>query len=109
MLTDIKMMFNMEDVQEYITWRFSDFLAKHEFQDRFYFFSAIIGHSPKTPERIFELVEVIDDEYIEYQIDWCEGERYIDLSSVYIFEMRQIQELVEGSIDLLEYTRRPLL
>ena len=109
MLTDVKVMFNMDDTQEYITWRFSDFIAKHEFRDRFYFFSAIIGHSPKTPERIFELVEIDEDENIIYQIDWCEGERYIDMSSVYIFEMRQIQEMVEGSIDLLEYTRRPLI
>ena len=100
-MTDVRIM-GFKDAEDYIAFRFSQWIEHHTYEDLHYYVRFIAGHSARTPETFFELLEY-DHKDIIWDMDWYEGECYVDLNSIYIFEETQISELIENHIELYEY------
>lgn len=102
-LTDVRII-GFENAQDYIEFRLEQWLKHHTYVDLHYFIRFEAGHTATDRTTFFELVTVDNPrEPIEWAMDWCEGETYVDLNSVYIFEEREVSELIETHIELYEY------
>lgn len=102
-MTDVRII-GFENAQDYIEFRLKQWLNHHTYRDLHYYIRFDAGHSTNNITTFFELVSLENGlADIEWAMDWCEGETYVDLSSVYIFEEREISELIETHIELYEY------
>ena len=101
-MTDVRVI-GFENAKDYIVFRLQQWLNHHTYEDLHYYIRFEAGHSATGRETFFELATIEHGEPVEWSIDWFEGETYVDLSSVYIFEEREIAELIETHIELYEY------
>lgn len=102
-MTDVRVI-GFENAEEYIAFRLKQWLNHHTYRDVHYYIRFEAGHSATGRDTFFELATLENDmQDIEWAMDWFEGETYVDLSSVYIFEEREIAELIETHIELYEY------
>ena len=102
-MTDVRII-GFKNAQEYIEFRINQWLNHHSYIDLNYYIRFEAGHNATDRTTFFELATLQDSIYdLEWCMDWCEGEVYVDLNSVYIFEEREIAELIETHIELYEY------
>lgn len=101
-MTDVRII-GFENAQEYIAFRLEQWLNHHTYMDLHYYIRFDAGHTATDRTTFFELVTVENHDTLEWAMDWFEGETYVDLSSIYIFEEREISELIETHIELYEY------
>lgn len=101
-MTNINIM-GFNNIQDYIDFRIESYLKHTDYRDINYYIRFVAGHNKNKPEEFFELFTLEDDkDTIKWDMDFCEGEMFIDLNSVYIFEERDIQSVILANIEFQE-------